>query len=342
MKTALLALAAVLATAAPAAAAEGTVTIRLGRALAADGISAGGTRLAVVTGTYRAAPTLGLRGTLVLRHGTRSARFTALRATAGVRATTLSATLAGRRVTLLRSSGRATLDAAAFRVRLRPSPARLTADGARAIAGRLGLPRLAADPVATLAVDATLPPPEPQRPARPASAVDVTGASVLWHVRDSFVQYISTGEGISASRGATAEDATVRPGSDARLRYDFSFRFRDGWYDPVGGAANVRFSGRVRFAWKAHGIDLVAADPELELVPGTSRAVMRFGGASSPGDRRAVLVELAPEAPVADGPARTWAPMPGTLPAGTSASVFAGYYLPGDPFGSFALALRTG
>jgi hypothetical protein len=178
---------------------------------------------------------------------------------------------------------------------------------------------------------AALPGAEPAVPARPAGAVDVTAATVTWHVRDSFVRYLAAGEGITATRGATAEPPATTPESDTPLVYDFHFALRDGWRDPAGGRAYLRFAGRVTFSYRDHGIDLDVNDLEVELDGARSRAIARFTGRGDtrPGNRRGVLVDIDPAAGLAQ--------MPGTIPRDTAGAIFAGYYLAGDPFGWIGL-----
>jgi len=241
----------------------------------------------------------------------------------------LSALVRGRRVTLLHAPrGTAKIDGehvtAAVRVFLTRTGARL-------------LRRSAARAVGTLRIDATVPAAGPAPLARPSTAVDLTSAAMTWHVRDSFIQYMAAGEGTSASAGATSAAATVRPGSDAPLVYDFAFTFRDGWEDTRSGKVVARFRGTVRFSYKAHGITLRASDPEIELNGARSRAIFRVGSGTAP-SRRAVLVDLDLAKAKAVGEARE---IPGTIPASATSSVFAGYYLPGDPFGWMTLQLRS-
>lgn len=156
--------------------------------------------------------------------------------------------------------------------------------------------------------------------ARPSTATDLTTATITWHVRESFVQYMQAGEGAAASDGATALSA-----------YDFGFTFRGGWRDAASGKTVARFRGTVRFSYKAHGIALRASDPEIELNGTRSRAIFRVGNGKA-ASRRAVLVDLHPAKATAAGE------IPGTIPSDASASVFAGYYLPGDPFGFIVLS----
>ena len=90
--------------------------------------------------------------------------------------------------------------------------------------------------------------------ARPAGAVDVVSATITWHVRESFVDYINSGGGTSTENGATSDPP-----------YDFHFPFARGWRDPASGDAALYYTGRVNFRYPSHGIDMQAEDPEIEL-----------------------------------------------------------------------------
>jgi hypothetical protein len=75
---------------------------------------------------------------------------------------------------------------------------------------------------------------------------------------------------------------------------------------------------------------------------------MRFSGSGGTdlGDKRAVLVTLDPakaktRTTSPDGRTRTFEEIPGTIPDGTSDSVFAGFYHPGDPFGWWSISFTT-
>jgi hypothetical protein len=188
---------------------------------------------------------------------------------------------------------------------------------------------------------------EPPLLARPATAVDVTSATITWHPRESFIQYINTGEGTVTADGATADPPSTAPGSDARLAYSFHFPFSDGWYDPASGTAGLSFGGTVGFRYQAHGIQLDVKRPEVELTGAASRVIARFAGGESTnlGDRRGVLETLDPSRAASvtqTGSTFTYTQVPGAIPAGAADSVFAGYYLPGDPFGWVTVTFTVG
>ena len=188
--------------------------------------------------------------------------------------------------------------------------------------------------------------------ARPATAVDVSGATLSWYPRDSWLRYLNTstasGDGVLASGGATAaapSETSACPDSpvptNPGLPYSYDFPAKSGWYDPVSGHAGLYFQGAVTFSWKGHGIDLTAADPEIE-VTGDSRAIFRFsgsGGTAYP-NQRAELVELAAAPQPGAGGTVGYTLAKGTLTA-DGASVFAGFYPEGGGFGCATVSFTT-
>jgi Htaa len=187
---------------------------------------------------------------------------------------------------------------------------------------------------------------EPPVLARPEGAQDVTGASIDWHVRPSWIRYVPVNDPFA---GATASPPTTTPecgeASDATYgaldTYQFHFPFARGWYHQPSGMAAVYFSGAVTFKYPDHGIDLDTKEPEIEINPGgQSRAIFRFDGrgGTNPGNKRGVFVNLAPGTPSSLGGSVTWDKMPGTIPNdGGSQAVFAGFYPPGARFGCISL-----
>ena len=191
----------------------------------------------------------------------------------------------------------------------------------------------------------------PPLATRPPGAVDVTGATVSWRVRETFIRYLAAGEGTTPVEGATAAAPVLLPGASAALSYDFGFPFANGWLDtgadpasPADDRAALYFNGGLRFRYSAHGLDIFAAKPELELGGGASRAIFSIsenGGAA----QRQVLVNLdlsRAGAITQTGGSYTYDRVPGTVPSGTAASVFAGFYAPGTDFGCFSVSFSTG
>lgn len=191
----------------------------------------------------------------------------------------------------------------------------------------------------------------PPLATRPPGAVDVTGATLSWRVRESFIQYVATGGGTTPLEGASAAPPVLLPGASAALSYDFGFPFANGWLDtgadpasPADDRAAIYFNGGLRFRYNTHGLDILASKPELELGGGASRAIFTIsenGGAPS----RQVLVtlDLSRAGAISQtGSSYTYDRVPGTVPSGTASSVFAGFYAPGTDFGCFSVSFSTG
>jgi hypothetical protein len=286
------------------------------------------------------------RGALQLRARGRSVTLGAPQLVGDARITAL---LGGQRTTVLTRNG--------TQVKLAPT-------AARTLARRLrlkSLPRtfgtLIAAPsysAAALPCRATIaggPAPDPGRgeppvKARPAGAIAITSATVTWHVRESFIQYMASGEGASSGNGAQGEAPTVENGSSAPLVYGFTFPFAGGWCDPATGAARLTFGGTVGFRYRDHGIDLAVNDPEVELDGPGSRVVFRMTGSGDTdgGNRRSVVETLDVSQAAAirtDGKTFSYERIPARVPPGAADSVFAGYYLPGDPFGWVTVTFTT-
>lgn len=196
--------------------------------------------------------------------------------------------------------------------------------------------------------------PEPESPvgtmARPASAVDVTAATLDWHVRESFIRYVNSGEGTSVSGGATADPPVVLAGTSAALTYDFRFPFAGGWLDrgadaadPADDTALLDYGGAVRFLYSAHEIDLTTADPEIEIDGTASRAIFSISDGSGPAERQVLVnLDLSRAGRIsAAGTSYAYEQVPGAIPAGTASSTFAGFYAPGTDFGCFTLSFTT-
>jgi hypothetical protein len=186
---------------------------------------------------------------------------------------------------------------------------------------------------------------EPPILARPASAVDLSGAQITWRPKPSFIQYVNAGEGTSVFAGATADppgSPECPAASDPQLVYAFHFPFSHGWYDPTSRTAGVYFGGG-RFQYAAHDIDLDAKEPEIEINGTSSRAIFRLDGrgGTNPGNKRAVMVDLnlAAAPPVETPGSVSYDRIPGTIPlSGGSQSVFADFYAPGDTFGCISVS----
>ena len=186
---------------------------------------------------------------------------------------------------------------------------------------------------------------EPPLLARPASAVDLTGAQITWHVRPSFIRYVPVNAPFA---GAWGDPPTSEPlcgetnEPDVEDVYSFHFPFAHGWYDPATKTAATYFTGGVNFKFPAHGIDLDTKEPEIEINGASSRAIVRFDGRgdTNPGNKRGVMADLhTAGVPPVEGPGSvSYERIPATVPLGGTQAVFADFYLPGDTFGCISVS----
>lgn len=328
------------------------------------------------------------RGGLMLRAGQDKVRLRQLTVLLSNRSR-VSASLDGREIVLFRilPGGIRRINTAGGAVRLEGLRLKLTGRGARALAAGLGLERIRPKLFATLATEAAkltpgsapsgagpapgggsgggaaqsgaCPLPSragPDAPAvvppwiKPPGALDIASASVAWRVRESFIRYIATGNGTSASGGASADPPESLAGAPP-LSYGFRFPGgAEGWLhpganpaDPVDDRASVRFAGAVRFRYDSHGIDIETASPEIQIDGANSRAVFAISENGAPAQRQVLVnLDLSRAAAVRQtGTSYTYEKVPGAVPGGTASSVFGGFYTPGTDFGCFSVSFST-
>lgn len=192
--------------------------------------------------------------------------------------------------------------------------------------------------------------------ARPSSAIDVTGATVTWHVRSSWINYVDTGAGTTAIEGAVSGAAVPEDdhpclddagGNPEPRVYSYTFPFANGWYDRPSGTAALYTSGGTHFSFPGHGIDLVTRNPEIEINGGSSRAIFRLDGSGSTsyGNARAAILDLSLTEAPAESPPGTFTfvnEIKGRLTA-DGLSVFGGFYAPPDNhgFGCFSVSFTA-
>jgi hypothetical protein len=70
---------------------------------------------------------------------------------------------------------------------------------------------------------------------------------------------------------------------------------------------------------------------------------MTGSGDTDGGNQRAVVetLDVSKAAVSANAPSFAYERIPGAVPPGAATSVFAGYYLPGDPFGWLSISFTT-
>ena len=305
-------------------------------------------------------------GGISLRNGKRQARLTDLRLTLG-RRSGLAGKLGGEASGIFRvlAGGQRDLDPARGSARLSGLRLTLSRPAARAIAKELDLDQRPSGVFAVLsAVDDDLPQsgspptkseqkstgcalpsgagPAPEDPlpvaTRPAGAVDITGASLSWDVRDSFIRYVNTGEGTSVFGGAVAAAPELRSGTSLPLTYAFGFPFASGWHDPAPIPPIPPTTGG----------DLLRRRRPLPLQRPRNRPAdqrpgdrdqrrclagdLRVADGEAPAERQVIVnLDLGRAASVqASGGTVTYERVPGAIPAGTATSDFRRLLRPGD------------
>lgn len=194
------------------------------------------------------------------------------------------------------------------------------------------------------------PPPLPDPFERPVAATDLAGATLTWRVRESWVQYVSSGDDPAALAPAIAgpeEEITPFP----PLVYEFTFPFSGGWVeDGQDGvvSASVKGSGGVSFRYCGNstvfkGINFEVRNPELEVEAGVWRLVFGVEGIDGTPftGSRAVVVQFDPSGvrpTEGAGGVTSWQHVPGSIPPGAK-GVFGGFYGVGAPFGSISLEI---
>jgi hypothetical protein len=237
---------------------------------------------------------------------------------------------------VLRASGKQTAQVLSAKLK-RPAGSKLETGAGSGGSGGSGTP--------TTAPTSTPIEGEPPVLARPATAVTVSGVSLSWMPRDSWVRYVSSGtgasDGVTPGGGATGVASTASPCPDrpsessASLAYTINFTAKESWYDPFGGEAGIYGGGNVAFRFLGHSINLSAAEPEIEINGAASQAIFRFagsGGTPYPNQRVALeSLETAGRPIVSNGgKTLTYNLMRGKLTA-DGEKVFAGFYTaPGD------------
>lgn len=303
---------------------------------------------------------LGTKGSMTFRRGKRSLTLRDVEIQLGSSVWVTAEVGGKRRPVMVSTSGvKPTINRRTGSARIKAGKLRLTIPAAGVVRRALGLREIGLGSLGTVTIDAKVVPDlsggftgaGTTAPARPATAVDVTAATLDWHVRDSFIRYINTGEGTSVTGGATATGKTVRPGTSTPLDYDFRLPFTTGWYDPASDLAVLSYRGSVGFSYKAHGIAFETSDGQLEISgagAARSRATFAFTGRDgTPFDgRRGTMVNLTPAAAASrttspDGRTRTFTDIPGSVPDEAQTSVFNGFYEPGEPFGSMTVSFTT-
>lgn len=319
-------------------------------------------RLPVASGSVSTVATMKLQGRLDLRVRKRHARIRRLQAVLTPGGGYVAGRINGTRYTVLRfvldPKAGTPFDPLTGRVKAVAKNVRLPRLARVALAERLRirparLPRKLGPGKARAALEAVpAPQTEPPERLRPGSAVDVTAAEITWRARTSWVNYLHDAPGDLG--GARAKDGaidgppeTIPPSPEARV-YEFIFPLADGWYDPATDTARIDGVGTVGFfkLIDPFQLDLDTSSPELELGGERPRMIGLLNGRRKSSDqqnRRAVLVDLRQDAvtpEVETGPGGTtvtYEDIPAFVPDGADVWPIAGYYQPGDAWGSVSV-----
>jgi hypothetical protein len=292
-------------------------------------------------------------GSLTLRAGRRSLKLTALRVTVG-RHSKLTARVGGARrtvATIAAPAARRAVGAAGTYVT--EAPLRITAAIARRLAvkpGRLGTIDLEAVAVPQTASDIPGAPPTktvtgPPTPGgatvatRPAGATTISGGTVRWSPRTSWLNYLaSSGDPGSVGVGAPATyDANA---------LTYTFPITGGWFDAATRGAVVDTAGASDFRWTGHALDVSFADWTFDLAGATPKAVItvkRASGAAKQavGSRQPVgLIRLNGVTPTVSGSTVTWADVPLRISA-EGVPLYRGYLYDADQ-GTFTISATLG
>jgi hypothetical protein len=274
-------------------------------------------------------------GTITLRYDGRRVVLSELQVTVGTRSS-LSAVVGGTRRTIATiAAGRNLRDVEATGTYVTEAPFSLTSSTVKLLRSALEAPEIQGGRLGTIDLQASTTPTTsttdipgapsvptitgPPTPGgatlspRPASAVAITGGTVTWAPRASWLGYLQGG---GAGAGATGQDGATFDGAA------YALPIRSGWYDAATGTASVTTAGTTRFVYPGHAIDMAFSGWTYELAGSTPKAVAKVTAAN--GDAKAVgttqpveLIKSAGARPTVSPNGRTvsWSPIPLTLSA---------------------------
>lgn len=108
-------------------------------------------------------------------------------------------------------------------------------------------------------------------PARPGTAIDLTCASLVWHLRDSWIHHAGQSIAIAPAQGLLpikgGDHVCPDAGASKETTYSFWFPVLSGWWDPASGQGNLRSTGgeRSRIDYGSVIADIELHDVELKL-----------------------------------------------------------------------------
>jgi len=272
------------------------------------------------------------KGGLRLRAGGRSVTMSTPSIVVGPRSD-VTVHVGGKRpvvFTVAATGSRRHIDATTGAISVTAAPVTLTAAGAELLRrrldrpairpGRIGTLRLATDTTVTgmpgfASVDGPPTPGGASLTPRPEGAVSVTGGTVSWAVRRSWLGYLEQGGGATGADGAVFDQGTEA----------FRLPISGGWFDRATGRAVITTTGATQFQYLDHQIDISMTDWAYDLAGEKPKAVATIKtalhavilpGPSIIGTRQPILFAktdgIAP-AVAADGAAVSWTDVPLTL-----------------------------
>ncbi len=177
-----------------------------------------------------------------------------------------------------------------------------------------------------------------------AGARAIASVSFVWTPKESWTQYVSTGEGVFISEGASSEKERVA-GNSASLDYRIKFTpdLARSWYDPAAQQGVLYHTGTVRYLWRGHFIDITIKNPVIELNGTRSRVILSVSGSDC-----SRLTERAADFTTFSAPSATVAPPVYDFGTTTQritdggSNAMGGLYFADSDWGAIALSLTTG
>ncbi|MBJ7355016.1 MAG: HtaA domain-containing protein [Thermoleophilaceae bacterium] len=183
----------------------------------------------------------------------------------------------------------------------------------------------------------------PTDPAKPVTAVNIACASLTWHMRDSWITYLT--QGGTAAPIAPAASLPAYPGSQhvcptvgktEEKAYSYSLPVQSGWWDAATGTGAIFSSGGAHFIRTDLGIDIAMTAIELRFNGSGSQAWTRTVDAVHTSETRIEYATMNAAAPRAGGPIA-----PGTkltrldtrITSEAASTTFGNNYAGGEHFG---------
>lgn len=151
------------------------------------------------------------------------------------------------------------------------------------------------------------------------------GTGLAWGVKDTFVRYITTMPGGSATTSGDA--TTTRDGS-----FYFTTADQSG-FDTTTLTGTIKFSGRVNFVGHFGALSVSLVDPWVTFDGDGGSLSVEWG--TGP-ESRSEIVRIAPDTPVAAGSVLAWRAAE-TVLSPAAVAQFNGVYRDGEPFAPLAI-----